>query len=94
MAFIADDLTVRTETLKEILAALTTRHKLDEPGLHSRAVAGLDSAVDDLIGCAVIADRRSGATWVQIGTALGSTAEAARARYGHRRMVVDWPNLL
>lgn len=94
MAWIADDLAVRTETLKDMLAELAARQKLAGPGLHSRAVAGLDSAVDDLIGCAVIADRRSGATWIQIGTALGLTAEAARARYGHRRMAVEWPNPL
>jgi hypothetical protein len=57
-------------------------------------VAGLCDAVDDLTTCAVLADRRSGATWAQIGAALGLTAEAARARFGRRRLAVEWPNPL
>lgn len=40
----------------------------------------------------MIADRRSGATWATIGEAFGLTADTPRARYGHRRLAVEWPN--
>lgn len=92
MVYIAEDLTVRIEALKELLGELAMTQRLAEPGLHCQAVAKLNDIVDDLIGCAVIADRRTGATWATIGEAFGLTADAARARYGHRRLAVEWPN--
>ncbi|MFE3230255.1 hypothetical protein [Nocardia sp. NPDC059228] len=91
MAFIAEDLTVQVEVVKELIADLTTYGRLAAGGLHSVAVAPFPDLVEDLISCAVIADRRSGATWAQIGAALGLTADAARARHGHRQLAVEWP---
>ncbi|MFE0509149.1 hypothetical protein [Streptomyces sp. NPDC058964] len=38
-----------------------------------------------LVRCAVLADRRAGATWTQIGAALGISADAARSRFGRVR---------
>ncbi|WP_157229072.1 hypothetical protein [Nocardia brevicatena] len=56
-------------------------------------MARFSGLVEDLIACAVLADRRSGASCAQVGAALGVTADAARARYGHRRLTVEWPIL-
>ncbi|MFJ9371343.1 hypothetical protein ACIRRA_44045 [Nocardia sp. NPDC101769] len=91
MAFIAEDLTVQVEVVKELIVDLTEHGRLATGGVHSTAVARFPGLVEDLVACAVIADRRSGATWAQIGAALGLTADAARARYGHRRLAVEWP---
>ncbi len=94
MMYIAEDLAPRVEALKLLILELVETPGLAEPGLHCQAVAQLDDAVDDLIGCAVLADRRSGATWADIGAALGLSSAAARARYGHRRLAQEWPNPL
>lgn len=91
VVFIAEDMTVLVEALKELVSDLAAHHRLGVGGLHSTAVARFPGLVEDLITCAVIADRRSGATWAEIGTALDLTAETARARYGHRRLNVEWP---
>jgi hypothetical protein len=91
MAFIAEDMTVLVEALKELVGDLAAYRRLGGGGMHSMAVAGFPPLVEDLIACAVIADRRSGATWAQIGRALDLTADAARARYGHRHLTVEWP---
>lgn len=91
MVFIAEDLTVQVEVVKELIADLTEHGSLAVGGLHSTAVARFPDLVEDLVACAVIADRRSGATWAQIGAALGLTANAARARHGHRQLVEEWP---
>ena len=91
MAFIAEDLTVQVEVVKELIADLTEHGRHATEGLHSAAVARFPDLVEELVRCAVIADRRSGATWAQIGAALGLTANAARARHGHRQLAVEWP---
>ena len=91
IAFIAEDLNVLIEALKALIGNTAAYRRLAPGGLHSTAVARFPGLVEDLTGCAVIADRRSGATWAQIGAALGLTADAARARYGHRRLAVEWP---
>ncbi|SCY32951.1 Serine phosphatase RsbU, regulator of sigma subunit [Streptomyces sp. 136MFCol5.1] len=45
------------------------------------AVAEVPALADQLVRCAVLADRRTGASWAQIGAGLGIGAEAARRRF-------------
>ncbi|MFE7528541.1 hypothetical protein ACFU7Y_22890 [Kitasatospora sp. NPDC057542] len=59
------------------------------PGVHSAAAIDFQNLVRELVRCAVLADREAGATWADIGAQLGISAEAARARYGHIRLL--WP---
>lgn len=49
------------------------------------AVARVPELAGRLVRWAVLADRRAGASWAQIGAALGISAEAARSRFGRVR---------
>ena len=57
------------------------------PGVHCAAAVGFRRLVEELIRCAVLADREAGATWAGIGQPLGISADAARARYGKVRLL-------
>ncbi|MFF8604049.1 hypothetical protein ACF065_33665 [Streptomyces sp. NPDC015232] len=57
------------------------------PGWHCAAVARIPDLAGELVRAAVLADRRAGAGWAQIGAGLGISAEAARARFGRTRSV-------
>ncbi|WP_461715506.1 hypothetical protein [Streptomyces sp. DSM 41036] len=57
------------------------------PGWHCAAVARIPDLAGELVRAAVLADRRAGASWAQIGAGLGISAEAARARFGRTRSV-------
>ncbi|PAU45295.1 hypothetical protein CK936_30240 [Streptomyces albireticuli] len=59
------------------------------PGVHCAVAAEFEELVRELVRCAVLADREAGATWATIGEPLGISAEAARHRYGHVRLI--WP---
>ncbi|MFH9202067.1 hypothetical protein ACH4KO_31470 [Streptomyces anulatus] len=48
-------------------------------------MAGVPDLAGQLVRAAVLADRRSGASWEQIGAGLGVSAEAARSRFGRTR---------
>ncbi|MEU6585496.1 hypothetical protein [Nocardia sp. NPDC046763] len=61
MAFIAGDMIVQIEMVKELIADLTEIGHLGTDGLHSTDVARFSGLAEDLVACAVIADRRSGA---------------------------------
>lgn len=45
-------------------------------------VARVPDLAGQLVRAAVLADRRAGASWAQIGEGLGVSAEAARGRFG------------
>ncbi|PRH78262.1 hypothetical protein C6N75_15855 [Streptomyces solincola] len=78
----------RCEALEQALAdVVDSRHAA--PGLHSTAAADFASLTRELIRAAVVADRAAGATWEEIGRPHGLTADAARARWGHLRLI--WP---
>ncbi|OKI45707.1 hypothetical protein [Streptomyces sp. MJM1172] len=78
----------RCEALELALAdAIEGRHA--EAGLHSTAAADFANLTRELVRVAVIADRAAGATWEEIGRSHELTADAARARWGHLRLV--WP---
>ncbi|MCF3134166.1 hypothetical protein [Streptomyces olivochromogenes] len=51
---------------------------------HCTAVARIPRLTDHLVRLAVLADRQAGASWPQIGRALGISGEAARARCTRR----------
>ncbi|MFD8415497.1 hypothetical protein ACFV2Q_27670 [Streptomyces sp. NPDC059650] len=61
------------------------------PGMHTHMAADVQHLARELVRVAAIADRQAGATWSQIGDALGITADAARARYGHIRLITERP---
>ncbi|MGW3600863.1 GAF domain-containing protein [Streptomyces sp. NPDC005167] len=48
---------------------------------HVAAVAQVPGLADQLVRWAVLADRRTGASWAQIGAGLGISAETARSRF-------------
>jgi len=95
MAFLIDDVQSRLTALTALLGELADgpdhRRQLAPAGIHAHAVAELPALIDDLVGAAVIADRRSGSRWADIGAGLGVTGQSARARYGRRRMAIEWP---
>ena len=96
MVFVSEDIKTHLEALGALLAAVSAGpdhdRRLAAPGAYTRAVAALADLVDDLVGIAVIADRRSGARWADIGAGLGRSGESARARYGRRYLAVEWPH--
>ncbi|MFF7738401.1 MULTISPECIES: hypothetical protein [unclassified Streptomyces] len=49
------------------------------------AAARVPELAEQLLRAAVLADRRAGASWEQIGAGLGISAEAARGRFGRVR---------
>ncbi|KJK47990.1 hypothetical protein [Streptomyces sp. NRRL F-4428] len=55
------------------------------PGWHCAAVARIPDLAGELVRAAVLADRRAGASWAEVGAGLGISAEAARARFGRTR---------
>jgi len=59
------------------------------PGGHAAAVAGLAGLAAELEAAAVAADRAAGATWAQVGAALGLSADAARKRYSRSEQAVN-----
>ncbi|MFG3399178.1 hypothetical protein [Streptomyces parvus] len=78
----------RCDALEQALAeAVDGRHAA--PGLHSTAAADIASLTQELVRAAVIADRAAGATWEDIGQRHQLTPDAARARWGHLRLI--WP---
>jgi hypothetical protein len=60
-----------------------------EPNLGDalRAAVDVRDAVDSFLGELVAMARAEGATWAEIGTALGVTTQAAHQRYGPRTRV-------
>ncbi|WP_199814123.1 hypothetical protein [Streptomyces sp. NRRL F-5135] len=52
---------------------------------HCAAVAQVPELAGQLVRAAVVADRRAGVSWEQIGAGLGISAEAARSRFGRLR---------
>ncbi|MEU8872122.1 SpoIIE family protein phosphatase [Streptomyces javensis] len=56
-------------------------------GCHCAAVAEVPGLAERLVRYAVLADRQAGASWARIGTALGTSGEAARRRFGRVRDV-------
>ncbi|MBT2480066.1 hypothetical protein [Streptomyces sp. ISL-94] len=54
-------------------------------GWNCAAVARVPDLAGQLVQAAVLADRRAGASWAQIGAGLGISAEAARSRFGRTR---------
>lgn len=54
-------------------------------GWNCAAVARVSDLAGQLVRAAVLADRRAGASWAQIGAGLGISAEAARSRFGRSR---------
>ncbi len=61
------------------------------PGVHCAVAAEFEDLVRELVRCAVLADREAGATWAAIGEGLGISADAARHRYGHVRLIRPLP---
>ncbi|MBL1104472.1 hypothetical protein JK361_07650 [Streptomyces sp. 5-8] len=55
-----------------------------EGAAHCTAVARIPRLTERLVRLAVLADRQAGASWPQIGRALGISGEAARARFTRR----------
>ncbi|MER6926681.1 hypothetical protein ABT314_48655, partial [Streptomyces spiralis] len=55
-----------------------------EAAAHCAAVACFPRLTDHLVRLAVLADRQAGASWPQIGRALGVSGDAARARFTRR----------
>ncbi|MYW00372.1 hypothetical protein GT354_19215 [Streptomyces sp. SID3343] len=88
MAYIGAELQARALALDAMLPELVHREN-PAPGVHCKAAAGLRHLVDELVHCAVLADREAGATWADIGRHLGIGADAARHRYGRLRLL--WP---
>jgi hypothetical protein len=68
------------------VAASAARASLGQQGAGpgAAAVAGLAALAAQLERAAVAADRAAGASWAQIGAALGVTADTARRRYARR----------
>lgn len=85
---ISQELQAHALALDELIAQLLHQ---DRParGAHCTAAADFQRLLQELLRCAVIADRESATTWTQIGERLGITADAARARYGRARLL--WP---
>lgn len=54
-------------------------------GWHPAAVARIPELAGELVRAAIVADRRAGASWAEIGRGLGISTEAARARFGRTR---------
>ncbi len=75
--------------IEESLAAVGAQGALAARAAHCTAVAGLPVLVDRLVRLAVRADRQAGASWPQIGAALGISGEAARGRYARRAATPD-----
>ncbi|OPC76642.1 hypothetical protein B4N89_44940 [Embleya scabrispora] len=75
--------------LDEMLPDLTHR-QIAAAQRESIAGPSLGSGIWWTNWCAArLADRTAGATWADIGRALGIGADAARHRYGHPRLL--WP---
>ncbi|WP_189544492.1 hypothetical protein [Streptomyces gelaticus] len=51
-------------------------------GRNCAAVARVPDLAGQLVRAVVLADRRAGASWAEIGAGLGISAEAARRRFG------------
>ncbi|MFF0486814.1 hypothetical protein [Streptomyces sp. NPDC004435] len=85
---ITDELTARCYALRMALDEIVEQRD-PAPGMHTYMAADVPHLARELIRVAAVADRRAGATWSQIGDALGISADAARARYGHVRLVTD-----
>jgi hypothetical protein len=67
------------------VAASAARASLGQgAGPGAAAVAGLAALAARLERAAVAADRAAGASWAQVGAALGVPADTARRRYGKR----------
>lgn len=58
-------------------------------GRNCAAVAQVPDLAGQLVRAAVLADRRAGASWAQIGAGLGMSAETARSRFGRDRGAVS-----
>ncbi|MER5959025.1 hypothetical protein [Streptomyces sp. NPDC001893] len=75
--------------LRHVMSA--EQRSLEQPspgwpaGWHCAAVARVPDLAGALVRAAVLADRRAGASWAQIGAGLGISAEAARSRFGRTR---------
>ncbi|MFE5885965.1 hypothetical protein [Streptomyces hydrogenans] len=85
---ITDELTARCYALRMALDEIVEQRD-PAPGMHTYMAADVPRLARELIRVAAVADRRAGATWSQIGEALGISADAARARYGRVRLVAE-----
>jgi len=88
MLHINQELTAHCAALDEMVPTLAHGQRVP-PGFHTKAAASFRHLVDELVRCATLADRASGASWDDIGQELGISADAARHRYGHLRLL--WP---
>jgi hypothetical protein len=82
MRQLAGDLSGAAASLRSALGqkAIWKRTRV-EPGGHAAAALGLAAAAGALMDAAVAADRADGASWEQIGQALGVDASTARRRF-------------
>ena len=71
--------------LDDLIELVRSRAAADDPLAHLQEAAGLKQEVDDLtdalLGHFVDQARRSGATWTQIGDALGVSKQAAQQKH-------------
>src|SRR6476646_7002501 len=78
-----DDFIPTTIRLDDLIAAIRKVHRDELEQLSSAVVAAdhLGDLADHLIGHFVDQARRSGASWTEIGQAMGVTKQAARKRF-------------
>ncbi|WP_435269974.1 hypothetical protein [Streptomyces sp. 1222.5] len=73
-----------TQVERELAGVAAGDGKALEGAAHCTAVARIPRLTDHLVRLAVLADRQAGVSWPRIGTALGMSGEAARARFTRR----------
>ncbi|MFJ3812171.1 hypothetical protein ACIPWE_38145 [Streptomyces sp. NPDC090073] len=73
-----------TQVERELGGVAAGDGKALEGAAHCTAVARIPRLTDHLVRLAVLADRQAGGSRPQIGTALGMSGEAARARFTRR----------
>ncbi len=61
---------------------LTTALASEDPGLQLRAVLALRRLAEQVEAAGVVAARRHGWSWQQVGDALGVTRQAAHTKHG------------
>ncbi|MFI8308035.1 hypothetical protein ACIF80_32385 [Streptomyces sp. NPDC085927] len=77
------DLLAQVQAVTQQMSGLSSAEPAG--GCHCAAVAEVPKRAARLVRSAVLADRRAGASWAQIGVALDISGEAARARFGRTR---------
>ncbi|MEU1286659.1 hypothetical protein [Kitasatospora sp. NPDC005856] len=87
---INQELQAHVLALDELLTE-ATRAQRALPGAHCTAAADFRHLVDELVRCAVLADRAAGATWTTIGEALELSPDTARTHHRHPHLLPPPP---